>query len=43
MQGHRNRKSKDLYLKLRKNLIDQKQILCPKPETSKQKDEGEMK
>jgi hypothetical protein len=30
MQGHRNKKSKDFYLKLKKLLIDQKDFLMPK-------------
>jgi len=43
MQGHRNRKSKDLYLKLMKNLIAQKTILSPKPAIENQNNEKEMK
>jgi len=29
MQGHRNKKSKDIYLKLKKMLIDHKELLMP--------------
>ena len=35
--------NEDLYLKLRKNLIDQKLILSPRLDESKQGDEKEMK
>lgn len=30
MQGHRNKKSKDIYMKLRKLMIDNKDFLNPK-------------
>jgi hypothetical protein len=30
MQGHRNKKSKDMYLKLRTLLVDNKDVMCPK-------------
>lgn len=39
MQGHRNKSSKDLYLKMKQNLMDRKDILFQKPKSEASPDE----